>query len=166
MAKHKISILVENQAGVLSKVSGLFSRRGFNIESLAVGETENPEFSRITIVVDSDLRTIDQVINQLRKLISVKIVKLLEPQDCVSRELALIKAKAVPARRSEIIQIVNIFRAKIIDVSTESLTIEITGNSNKVNALIDFLIEFGIMEISRTGLIALDRGSRTITDIK
>ena len=166
MGKHIVSVLVENQAGVLSKVSGLFSRRGFNIDSLAVGETENPEFSRITIVVDSDIRTVDQVVKQLSKLIQVKIVKLLDSDENVSRELALIKVKASPKNRSEIIEIVDIFRAKIIDVSKEALTVEITGTSSKVEALLNMLKEFEMIEIARTGIIALDRGAENISDSK
>ena len=162
MAKHILSVLVENYAGVLSRVAGLFSRRGFNIDSLAVGITENPEISRMTIVVEGDEYTVEQVSKQLNKLINVIRVKKLEAQDSVRRELALIKVNANASARSEIIQIVEIFRAKIIDVSKNTLTIEVSGDEEKVNALEDMLKQFGIKEIVRTGLIALERGNKHI----
>ncbi|NSW91130.1 MAG: acetolactate synthase small subunit [Firmicutes bacterium] len=162
MAKHILSVLVENHAGVLSRVAGLFSRRGFNIDSLAVGITENPEVSRMTIVVDGDEYTVEQVSKQLNKLINVIRVKKLEAQDSVRRELALIKVNASASTRSEIIQIVEIFRAKIVDVSKNTLTIEVSGDEEKVGALEDMLKQFGIKEIVRTGLIALERGNRHI----
>jgi len=162
MAKHILSVLVENHAGVLSRVSGLFSRRGFNIDSLAVGVTENPEVSRITIVVDGDEYTVEQVSKQLNKLIDVIKIKDLERSDSVSRELALIKVSATAATRAEIIQIVEIFRAKIVDVSKTTLTIEISGGTDKVAALEDMLKQFGIKEIVRTGTIAIERGNKYI----
>lgn len=162
MPKHTISILVDNHPGVLSRVAGLFSRRGFNIDSLAVGITENAGISRITIVVDGDEHTVDQVSKQLNKLIDVRKIRTLEKNDSVSRELALIKVVANAAARSEIIQIVEIFRAKIVDVSKKSLTIEISGASEKVAALEDMLAQFGIMEIVRTGTIAIERGENII----
>lgn len=162
MAKHILSVLVENHAGVLSRVAGLFSRRGFNIDSLAVGVTENPEISRMTIVVDGDEYTVEQVSKQLNKLIDVIKIKQLEKAETVSRELALIKVNATASTRSEIIQIVEIFRAKIVDVSKNTLTIEISGSSDKVNALDDMLKQFGVKEIVRTGTIAIERGNRVI----
>ncbi|NTV89503.1 MAG: acetolactate synthase small subunit [Clostridiales bacterium] len=162
MAKHTLSVLVENHAGVLSRVSGLFSRRGFNIDSLAVGVTENPDISRITIVVDGDDYIIEQVGKQLNKLIDVIKIKQLEKNDSVSRELALIKVSADTTTRSEIIQIVEIFRAKIIDVSKTTVTIEISGGTDKVAALEDMLQQFGIKEIVRTGTIAIERGNKII----
>lgn len=162
MAKHTLSVLVENHAGVLSRVAGLFSRRGFNIDSLAVGVTENPEISRMTIVVDGDDHIVEQVIKQLNKLINVIRVKPLNPADSVSRELALVKVKAGSETRSEIIQIVNIFRANIVDVSKETLTIEMTGKEDKIAALEDMLKQFGIKEMVRTGTIAIERGSQEI----
>jgi len=162
MAKHILSVLVENHAGVLSRVSGLFSRRGFNIDSLAVGETENPEVSRITIVVDGDDYTVEQVGKQLNKLIDVIKLKVLEKECSVSRELALIKVNASAEVRSEVINIVEIFRAKIVDVTKSTLTIEISGNTDKVKALEDMLVQFGIREIVRTGTIAIERGSKSI----
>lgn len=162
MAKHTLSVLVENHAGVLSRVAGLFSRRGFNIDSLAVGVTENPEISRITIVVDGDEYTVEQVSKQLNKLIDVIKIKQLEKSDSVSRELAMIKVAATAATRSEIIQLVEIFRANIVDVSKSTLTIEITGSTEKVAALEDLLKQFGIKEIVRTGTIAIERGNKYI----
>lgn len=162
MAKHTLSVLVENHAGVLSRVAGLFSRRGFNIESLAVGVTEDPGISRMTIVVDGDDYVVEQVSKQLNKLIDVIKIKQLNPADSVSRELVLVKVAATTSTRSEIIQIVDIFRAKIIDVSKNTLTIEITGASEKNAALEEMLKQFGIKEIVRTGTIAVERGSRII----
>lgn len=162
MAKHTLSVLVENRSGVLSRVAGLFSRRGFNIDSLAVGVTENPEVSRMTIVVDGDEYTVEQVSKQLNKLIDVIKIRALDSSESVSRELALIKVNATASTRSEIIQIVEIFRAKIVDVSKSTLTVEISGASDKVAALEDMLKQFGIKEIVRTGTIAIERGNRYI----
>lgn len=162
MPKHLLSVLVHNHAGVLSRVSGLFSRRGFNIDSLAVGVTEDPQVSRITIVVDGDDYTVEQVTKQLNKLIDVLKIKQLEKSDSVSRELALIKVTATTETRAEIIQIVEIFRAKIVDVSKNTLTIEAAGSSDKVNALEDMLKQYGIVEIVRTGTIAIERGNKYI----
>ncbi len=162
MAKHTLSVLVENRSGVLSRVAGLFSRRGFNIDSLAVGVTENPEVSRMTIVVNGDEYTVEQVSKQLNKLIDVIKIRELENTDSVSRELALIKVNATAATRSEIIQIVEIFRAKIVDVSKNTLTVEISGSTDKVEALEDMLKQFGVKEIVRTGTIAIERGNKYI----
>lgn len=162
MGKQTISVLVENHPGVLSKVAGLFSRRAFNIDSLAVGVTENPDISRITIVVDGDDYVVEQVSKQLNKLIDVIKTRQLDRNDSVSRELALIKVSASAATRAEIIQLVEIFRAKIIDVSKTTLTIEISGATDKVAALEDMLRQFGIREIVRTGTIAIERGNKMI----
>jgi acetolactate synthase-1/3 small subunit len=162
MAKHTLSVLVENHAGVLSRVAGLFSRRGFNIDSLAVGVTENPEISRMTIVVDGDDYVVEQVSKQLNKLIDIIKIKQLDKADSVSRELALIKVTATAATRSEIIQIVEVFRANIVDISKNALTIEISGGISKVAALEDMLKQFGIKEIVRTGTIAIERGNKYI----
>jgi acetolactate synthase-1/3 small subunit len=162
MGKHTLSVLVENHAGVLSRVAGLFSRRGFNIDSLAVGVTENPDVSRMTIVVDGDEYIVEQVSKQLNKLIDVIKIKQLEKHDSVSRELALIKVAANTETRSEIMQLVEIFRAKIIDVSKNTLTIEISGATDKVAALEGMLKQFGIKEIVRTGTIAIERGNKVI----
>ena len=158
MAKHILSVLVQNHPGVLSKVSGLFSRRGFNIESLAVGTAETPDYSRITIIVNGDEYTVDQVSKQLNKLIDVVRIELLQQNESVERELVLIKVNALSQSRSEIIQIAEIFRAKIVDVSQNTLTLEITGQSEKVGALIKMLEPFGVTEIIRTGIIAIRRG--------
>jgi acetolactate synthase-1/3 small subunit len=162
MGKHAISVLVENHAGVLSRVSGLFSRRGFNIDSLAVGVTENPNVSRMTIIVDGDDYVVDQVSKQLNKLIDVIKIKQLDSTESIRRELALIKVAATTSTRSEIIQIVGIFRANIVDVSKSTLTVEISGGIEKVAALEDMLKQFGIKEIVRTGTIAIERGNKFI----
>lgn len=162
MGKHTLSVLVENHAGVLSRVAGLFSRRGFNIDSLAVGVTENPDISRMTIVVDGDEYTVEQVSKQLNKLIDVIKLRKLESHESINRELALIKVSTNASNRTEIIQIVGIFRANIVDVSKTTLTIEVSGNEDKVAALEDMLRQFGIKEIVRTGTIAIERGNRII----
>jgi acetolactate synthase-1/3 small subunit len=159
--KHILAVLVENNPGVLSKVSGLFSRRGFNIDSLAVGVTEDSNISRMTIVVDGDDYIIEQVTKQLNKLIEViKVADIGE--DSLTRELALIKVKATPSTRNEIAEIVNIFRAKIVDINRDSVTIEITGDSKKLWALVDMVKDFGIEEMVTTGTIAMDRGNKMI----
>jgi len=160
VAKHTLSVLVENHPGVLSRVAGLFSRRGFNIDSLAVGVTEDPEVSRMTIVVDGDEYVVEQVSKQLNKLVDVIKIKKLDDNDSVSRELALIKVTANATTRGEILQIAEVFRANIIDISKNTLTIEITGSLDKVAALEDMLKPFGIKEIARTGMIALERGNK------
>jgi acetolactate synthase I/III small subunit len=162
MAKHVLSVLVENHPGVLSRVSGLFSRRGFNIDSLAVGVTENKDISRMTIIVDGDDYTVEQVSKQLNKLIDIIKIKQLDKAGSVTRELALIKVTATASTRAEIIQIVEIFRANIVDVSKSTLTIEISGGTEKVSALEDMVRGFGIKEIVRTGTIAIERGNKYI----
>lgn len=162
MAKHILSVLVENHAGVLSRVAGLFSRRGFNIDSLAVGVTENPDISRMTIIVDGDDYVVEQVSKQLNKLIDVIKIRQLDKSDSVSRELVLIKVDATASTRAEIMQIVEIFRANIVDVSKNTLTIEISGSNDKVAALEEMLKQFGIKEIVRTGSIAIERGNKYI----
>ncbi|MCG8501189.1 MAG: acetolactate synthase small subunit [Firmicutes bacterium] len=162
MAKHTLSVLVENQAGVLSRVAGLFSRRGFNIDSLAVGITEDANVSRMTIVVDGDDYTVEQVTKQLNKLIDVIKIRQLDPNDSVNRELALIKVNATSTTRSEIMQMVDIFRAKIVDVSKNTLTVEMTGSGSKIAAFEDMLKQFGIKEMVRTGIIAIERGNQVI----
>jgi len=159
--KHTLAVLVENRAGVLSKVAGLFSRRGFNIDSLAVGVTEDPHISRMTIVVDGDEYTVEQVSKQLNKLIDVIKVSDIS-RDSVVRELSLIKVNASAATRNEIVEIVNIFRAKIVDISKNTMTVEITGDSEKIAALEDMLMPFGIQEVVRTGAIAIERGNKVI----
>ena len=157
---HIISVLVENKAGVLAKVSGLFSRRGFNIESLAVGPTDDEKISRITIVVNAEEHSIEQIIKQLYKLINVIKIQELDPSNIVERELVLIKVSADSKTRSEILEIASVFRANIVDVAKKTIMIEITGNSRKVKALEDLLRPFGILELVRTGKIACSRGSK------
>lgn len=155
--KYLLSVLVENHPGILAKVAGLFSRRGFNIDSLAVGLSEQPGLSRMTIVVNGDEAMVDQVAKQLNKLIDVVNIEVMQPAKAVLRELVLIKVACQPENRSEIIQIAEIFRAKIIDVAPSSLTLEITGPSDKVDAFINMLVSFGISKIARTGAIAVER---------
>ena len=159
--RHTIAVLVENKPGVLARVSSLFRRRGFNIESLAVGTTEKEDISRMTIVVSGDNRTIEQVMKQLNKLVEVIKVSDLT-QDSVERELALVKIAVTPEKRSEIIEIANIFRARIVDVSRESFIVEITGDEDKINAFIDLMRQYGIKEMSRTGKVSMARGRRTV----
>jgi acetolactate synthase-1/3 small subunit len=158
--KHTLSVLVENKPGVLTRVASLFARRGFNIDSLAVGITEDPTLSRMTIVVDADDVAIEQVTKQLHKLINVLKIQNLDPKAMIDRELVLYKVNAAPERRHEIIEIANVFRAKIVDVGKASLTIEATGTSDKLAAMEDLLRAYGIKELARTGKIALARGSR------
>ena len=160
--RHTLAVLVDNKPGVLSRVSGLFSRRGFNIESLAVGMTEDPEISRMTIVVRGDDRVLAQVTSQLGKLIDVISVCDIPSSESVDRELVLIKVSADATTRSEIMQIVDIFRAKIIDVGTETLIIEVTGDRGKVRAIERMLKRFGIRELVRTGMVAMNRNTKTV----
>jgi acetolactate synthase-1/3 small subunit len=157
---HTLSVLVANKPGVLTHVSGLFSRRGYNIDSLTVGVTENPDISRMTIVVHGDEHVIEQVTKQLNKLIDIIKVVDISPQESVDRELALLKVNADPNSRAEIIEIVNIFRAKIVDVSAKSLIVEVTGSTDKINALEELMRPFGIKEMVRTGKVALVRGAK------
>lgn len=162
MKKHVLSVLVENHSGVLSRVSGLFSRRGYNIDSLSVGETEDPKISRMTIVADADEYTLEQIKKQLNKLVDViKIIELKE-EHAIYRELALIKIAAAKKNRAEIIEIANIFRAHIVDVASESVVIEATGDQGKISALTNMLMPYGIKEIIRTGLTALERGEKEL----
>ncbi|HIE43264.1 MAG TPA: acetolactate synthase small subunit [Candidatus Omnitrophica bacterium] len=159
MKKHVISALVENKSGVLSRIAALFAARGYNIDSLAVGETENPEVSRMTIVAQGEENVLEQVVKQLRRLIDVISVTDYTKKglDYVDRELVLVKVDAPASKRSEIIEIVDIFRAKIVDVAVDSLTIEITGVENKIQAFLNLMQRFGIREIARTGKIAIAR---------
>jgi acetolactate synthase-1/3 small subunit len=164
--KHTLAILVENKPGVLTRVAGLFSRRGFNIESLAVGVTENLDTSRITIVVTGDDNILEQVEKQLNKLIDVIRVSDIPAQDSVNRELALIKVGVDSTTRAEVMQIVDIFRAKIVDVGIKSLIIEVTGDESKINAIEQLLRQFGIREMVRTGKIAMNRGAKVVQSEK
>ena len=158
--QHTLSVLVENQPGVLTRVASLFARRGFNIDSLAVGVTEDPTLSRITIVVSAEDTPLEQITKQLHKLINVIKIQDLDPRESIDRELALFKVNAPPERRGEIVEIVNVFRAKIVDVGKNSLTIEATGSSDKLEAMEDLFRAYGIKELARTGKIALARGSK------
>ena len=160
--KHTIAVIVENKSGVLTRIAGLFSRRSFNIDSLSVGATENPDYSRMTITVHGDRDVLEQVIKQLSKLINVIRVSELDPSESVERELAIIKVNADKESRSEIMQIVNIFRAKIIDVSHRSMIIEVTGDEEKIDAIVQLLRQFGIKEIARTGKVSMVRGARVV----
>ena len=162
MKKMVLSLLVDNNAGVLSRVSGLFSRRGYNIDSLSVGETEDPKISRMTIVADADEYTLEQIKKQLNKLIDVIKITELKEEHAVYRELALIKIAATKENRAEIIEIANIFRAHIVDVANESVIIEATGDQGKISALSNMLMPYGIKEVVRTGLTALQRGEKEL----
>ena len=161
--KHVLSVLVENSSGVLSRVAGLFSRRGYNIDSLTVGKTDNEEVSRMTITITGDNDVLEQVTKQLEKLEEVIKVINLKPDSSVYRELVLIKVKATAEKRADINEIVKIFRCKIIDLSMETLTIELTGDESKISALIKLMDEYGIEELVRTGVTALERGDKSIS---
>ncbi|NLC78073.1 MAG: acetolactate synthase small subunit [Clostridia bacterium] len=158
--KHTLSVLVENKPGVLSRIAGLFARRGYNIDSLAVGRTEDPAVSRMTIVVEGDERVVEQVTKQLHKLVDVIKLWDMTNEEYVDRELILIKVHADPATRAEIMQIVDIFRARIVDIGRNSLIIECTGDAGKINAIESALRPFGLRELVRTGKIALARGQK------
>ncbi|MPQ42312.1 acetolactate synthase small subunit [Clostridium tarantellae] len=158
MDKHFLSVLVKNSSGVLSRISGLFSRRGFNIDSITAGRTQNQSISRMTIALMGNDEVLEQFIKQLNKLEDViKIIKT-KANESVYRELVLVKVNANSEQRASINEIVNIFRCKVVDISKETMTIELTGDESKVNALISLVNEFGIKEIARTGIIALERG--------
>ncbi|WP_307536318.1 acetolactate synthase small subunit [Streptomyces sp. V3I8] len=165
MSKHTLSVLVENKPGVLARITALFSRRGFNIDSLAVGVTEHPDISRITIVVNViDTLPLEQVTKQLNKLVNVLKIVELEAGAAVQRELVLVKVRADNETRSQIVEIVQLFRAKTVDVSPEAVTVEATGGSDKLEAMLKMLEPFGIKELVQSGTIAIGRGSRSITD--
>ncbi|MCG0239252.1 MAG: acetolactate synthase small subunit [Firmicutes bacterium] len=157
-----MAVLVENNPGVLARVASLIRRRGFNIESLAVGPTENPRIARITLVVEGDGPTYEQVQKQLYKLIEVLKVSDLDPDRSVARELALIKVHADPARRPQLLQLAEVFRARVVDVGRRQMTLEVTGTEDKVEALINLAREFGLLEVVRTGVIALERGPQSV----
>ena len=156
--KHILSILVENKPGVLTRIAGLFARRGFNIDTLAVGPTDDPTLSRITLTLDGAQHPIDQVTKQLHKLVNVIKIRDLEPAETVARELALFKVSADGGARGEIMQIVDIFRAKIIDVTKRSVIVEVTGTWEKIEAFERMVRPFGLVEMARTGEIAISRG--------
>jgi acetolactate synthase-1/3 small subunit len=161
--QHIVSVLVESRAGTLSRVSGLFSRRGFNIDSLTVGETEDPSVSRMTIAVGGSDRVLDQIIKQLGKLVDVIAVRQLNPSLCIRREILLVKISADEKTRPAVLEIAGIFRSRVIDVSLSTITIEATGDIEKIDGLLILLRPYGIMELARTGLVALERGTSVLS---
>lgn len=160
--KRILAVLVENHPGVLARVAGLIRRRAFNIDSLAVGVTDNPDISRITLVVDGDEAQLQQVVKQLQKLIEVILVVDLDAGNSVARELALVKVEADQTRRPQVLQLAGIFRAHVVDVGKDSVTIEVTGTHDKVEALIGLAREYGLQEVVRTGVIAMERGAGAV----
>ena len=160
MNKKVLSVLVDNTSGVLNRVAGLFSRRGYNIDSLTVGETENPKYSRMTIVVTGDDDILEQIVKQITKLEDVRRVDVLEPSDSVTRELILVKIKAEPAQRQQVISITEFFIANIVDVAKDSLMIEITGSQSKLKAFLSLVEDYEILELVRTGITGLARGEK------
>ena len=164
MSKHTLSVLVENKPGVLARIAGLFSRRGFNIDSLAVGPTEHPEVSRMTIVVNVEESPLEQVTKQLNKLVEVIKIVELEGSAAVTRELLLVKVKADAETRGQVLEVVQLFRAKVVDVATDAVTIEVTGDADKLDAFLRVLEPFGVRELVQSGMVAVGRGSRSITD--
>jgi acetolactate synthase-1/3 small subunit len=160
---HVVSALVENRAGTLSRISGLFARRGFNIDSLTVGETEDSSISRMTIAVTGDDAVLEQIVKQLEKLVDVISVRELETSSCLRREIMLVKVKADQKNRPSVIQIAGIFRSRVVDVSASTITIEATGGMEKLDGLIMLLSPYGILELARTGMVALERGDRVLS---
>ena len=164
MSKHTLSVLVENKPGVLARIAALFSRRGFNIDSLAVGPTEHPDISRMTIVVNVEALPLEQVTKQLNKLVNVIKIVELDPASAIRRELVLVKVRADSETRSQVTEIVQLFRAKTVDVSPDAVTIEATGSSDKLEAMLRMLEPYGIKELVQSGMVAVGRGARSITD--
>ncbi|GAA4223665.1 acetolactate synthase-1/3 small subunit [Streptosporangium album] len=164
MSRHTLSVLVENKPGVLARVASLFSRRGFNIDSLAVGPTEHEDISRMTIVVNVEELPLEQVTKQLNKLVNVLKIVELDPAQAVQRELTLIKVRADADNRSSVLELVNLFRARCVDVAPDAVTIEVTGTPDKLQAFIKLLEPFGIKELVQSGMVAIGRGARSITD--
>ncbi|MET8143135.1 acetolactate synthase small subunit [Sphaerisporangium sp. NPDC005288] len=164
MSRHTLSVLVENKPGVLARVAALFSRRGFNIDSLAVGPTEHDDVSRMTIVVNVAELPLEQVTKQLNKLVNVIKIVELDPSQSVQRELTLIKVRADADTRSNVLELVQLFRARCVDVATDAVTIEVTGTPDKLDAFIRVLEPFGIKELVQSGMVAIGRGARSITD--
>ena len=162
MQKRILSLSVDNTAGVLSRISGLFSRRGYNIDSLSVGVTADERFFRMTVVCSGDALILEQITKQLAKLVDVRDIKVLEPDNSVSRELVLVKVTAKPEQREGIISIANIFRANVIDVGKDSLVIELTGSKSKLGAFVDLLEDYEILELARTGITGLSRGAADV----
>ncbi|MFI9270300.1 acetolactate synthase small subunit [Kitasatospora sp. NPDC052896] len=164
MSKHTLSVLVENKPGVLARIAALFSRRGFNIDSLAVGPTEHPDVSRMTIVVNVEDLPLEQVTKQLNKLVNVIKIVELDQSAAIQRELVLVKVRADNETRSQIVEIVQLFRAKTVDVSPDAVTVEATGSSDKLEAMLRMLEPYGVKELVQSGLVAIGRGARSITD--
>lgn len=164
MATHTLSVLVENKPGVLARIAGLFSRRGFNIESLAVGPTEHPEVSRMTIVVNVEESPLEQVTKQLNKLIEVIKIVELDGSASITRELMLVKVKADAQTRGAVLDAVQLFRAKVVDVAPDAITIQVTGNADKLGDVLRVLEPFGIRELVQSGMVAIGRGSRSISE--
>ncbi len=164
MSRHTLSVLVENKPGVLARVAGLFSRRGFNIDSLAVGPTEHSEVSRMTIVVSVEESPLEQVTKQLNKLVEVIKIVELDSTAAVARELLLVKVKADAATRGQVLEIVQLFRAKVVDVSTDAVTIQIVGNADKLGDFLRVIEPYGVRELVQSGMVAIGRGSRSISE--
>jgi acetolactate synthase-1/3 small subunit len=162
--RHTLSVLVENKPGVLARIAGLFSRRGFNIDSLAVGPTEHPEVSRMTIVVNVERSPLEQVTKQLNKLVEVIKVVELDPGFSVNRELLLVKVKADASSRGQVLELVQLFRAKVVDVATDAVTIQIVGNQGKLEDFLRVLEPYGVHELVQSGVVAIGRGGRSITE--
>ena len=164
MNKHTLSVLVENKPGVLARVAGLFSRRGFNIDSLAVGPTEHPEVSRMTIMVNVEDSPLEQVTKQLNKLVEVIKIVELDPGASVSRELLLVKVKADASMRGQVLEIVQLFRAKVVDVATDAITVQVVGNRDKLEDFLRIVEPFGVRELVQSGMVAIGRGGRSISE--
>jgi acetolactate synthase-1/3 small subunit len=164
VSRHTLSVLVENKPGVLARIAGLFSRRGFNIDSLAVGPTEHPEMSRMTIVVSVEQSPLEQVTKQLNKLVEVIKIVELDPSASVSRELLLVKIRADAATRGQVLEIVQLFRAKVVDVATDALTVQVVGNQDKLADFLTMVDPFGVRELVQSGMVAIGRGGRSVTE--
>ncbi len=164
MSRHTLSVLVENKPGVLARIAGLFSRRGFNIDSLAVGPTEHPEVSRMTIAVNVEDSPLEQVTKQLNKLVEVIKIVELDAAASVSRELLLVKVKADASMRGQVLEIVQLFRAKVVDVATDAITVQVVGNRDKLEDFLRIVEPFGVRELVQSGMVAIGRGSRSITE--
>jgi acetolactate synthase I/III small subunit len=164
MSKHTLSVLVENKPGVLARIAGLFSRRGFNIDSLAVGPTEHAEISRMTIVVSVEESPLEQVTKQLNKLVEVIKVVELDPAASVSRELMLVKVKADASTRGQVLEVVQLFRAKVVDVAVDAVTIQVTGNQDKLDDFLRIIEPYGVRELVQSGVVAVGRGGRSVSE--
>jgi acetolactate synthase I/III small subunit len=164
VSRHTLSVLVENKPGVLTRIAGLFSRRGFNIDSLAVGPTEHPEVSRMTIVVNVEESPLEQVTKQLNKLVEVIKVVELDTAASVSRELLLVKIRADASTRGQVLEVVQLFRAKVVDVATDAITVQVVGNQDKLEDFLKIVEPYGVRELVQSGVVAIGRGSRSITE--